>query len=154
MRGTCSSHGVKGWHVGPLMDHYMCHSIYGTKTRRWRDSDCVLFFHTILHSYTILPHKNVILAAHELAHALKNPAPQAPFYNISDSQLAAIEQLSDIFSKVVDILHQIVNPPQQRPVTKPSIIPHKVCLTMTKHITSEQTNIIEDDDGKSPTSFQ
>ena len=89
-----------------------------------------------------------------MTHALKNPVPQAPFYNIGNSQIIAIEQLSDIFSKVADNLHQRVDPPQQRQVTKLAIIPHEVRPTMTKPILSENPNIIEDDDGKSPTSFQ
>ena len=64
--------------------------------------------------------------AHELAHALKNPAIQAPFSNISHSQMVAIEQLSDIFSKVAYILQQISDPPQQQPVKESSIVPQKV----------------------------
>ena len=68
--------------------------------------------------------------------------------------MVAIEQLSDIFSKVADNLHQIADPPQQQTVKKPAIIPHKVRLNMTKTIPSEQPNIIEDDDGNSSTSFQ
>ena len=64
--------------------------------------------------------------AHELAHALKNPAPQAPFSNIGDSQMVAIEQLSNIFSKVADILRQRSDPPQQQPVKKSAIVPQKV----------------------------
>ena len=106
--------------------------------------------HTILHSPTIIPQE---MSAHELAHALKNPAPQAPFSNICDSQMVAIEQISDIFSKVADNLHQILDPPQQRLVTKSAIIPHKLCPTLTKTIPSEKPNIIEDDDGNSLTSF-
>ena len=51
-------------------------------------------------------------------------------------------------------MHQRVDPPQQKPVTKLSIIPHKVCPTQTKPIPSEQPNIVEADDGNSPTSFQ
>ena len=54
--------------------------------------------------------------AYELAHALKNPAPQAPISIVGDSEMVAIEQLSDIFSKVADILQQISDPPQQQPV--------------------------------------
>ena len=80
-----------------------------------------------------------------MAHALHNPAPQKPFSNIGDSQMVAIEKLSDIFSKVADNFHQRVDPPQQRPVTKSAIIPHKVRPTLTKTIPSEQPNIIEDD---------
>ena len=34
--------------------------------------------------------ENVIIVARELAHDLKNPAPQAPFSNIGDSQIVAI----------------------------------------------------------------
>ena len=39
-------------------------------------------------------------------------------------------------------------------MTKSANIPHKVRPTLIKPIPSEQTNIIEDDDGNSPTSFQ
>ena len=68
--------------------------------------------------------------------------------------MVAIEQLSDMFSKVVDNLHQRVDPPQNQPVTKPAIIPHKVRPNMTKPIPSEQPNITEEDDEKISTSFQ
>ena len=55
--GTWVSHGVKGWYIGPSMDHYRCHRVYFTKTRGEWDSDCVEFSHTILHSPTIIPQK-------------------------------------------------------------------------------------------------
>ena len=67
--------------------------------------------------------------------------------------MVAIEKLSDIFSKVADNLHQRAEPPQQRPVKKSVIIPHKVCPNMTKPIPSEQPNIIEYYDGKCSKSF-
>ena len=79
---------------------------------------------------------------HELAHALKNPEPQAPFYNIGYSQMMLIEKLYYIFSKVADNLHQRVDPMKQQPVTKSAIIPHKMRPTMTKHIPLGQSNII------------
>ena len=44
VRGTWSSHGVKGWYLGPSMNHYWCHHVYVTKRRGERDSDCVEFF--------------------------------------------------------------------------------------------------------------
>ena len=65
---------------------------------------------------TPLPYKhsyeNVIIAARELAHALKKPAPQAPFSNIGDSQIVTIEQLSHIFSKTADNVKKRADPPQ------------------------------------------
>ena len=98
VKGTWASHGVKGWYIGPSMNHYRFHHVYFTKTRVERDSDCVEFFP---HN-TPLPYnsssENAIITARELAYALKNPAPQAQFSNIGDSQIVAIEQLYKIFS--------------------------------------------------------
>ena len=68
--------------------------------------------------------------------------------------MVAIEQLSDIFSKVAANLHQKVDPPQQQPVTRSTIIPQKVRPTLTKPIPSELPNIMEYYDGNSPTIFQ
>ena len=44
VRGKWSSHGVKGWYLGPSMDHYICHHVYVTKTRGERESGWVNFF--------------------------------------------------------------------------------------------------------------
>ena len=90
VRVTWAPHGMKGWYLGPLMNHYLCHHAYVTKTRGEIDSDCVEFFP---HN-TPLPYKssaeNAIIAAQELAYTLQNPTPQAPFSNIGESQLVAI----------------------------------------------------------------
>ena len=154
VRGTWASHGVKWWYLVPSMNHYRCHSVYVTKNNR-REG---LRLHWIFPHNTPLPYnyssENFIIAAHKLAHSLKNPEPQVPFYNISDSQMVTIEQLSDIFSKVADNLNQIADPPKQQPVKKSAIMPHKVRPNMTKPIFSENPNIIEDHDGKCSTSFQ
>ena len=91
---TWAYHGVKGWYPGPSMNHYWCHHVYVIKKMGKRDSDCVEFSP---HN-TPLPYNsssnNFIVTAHELDHAFKNPAAQAPFSNIDDSQMVTIEQLS------------------------------------------------------------
>ena len=100
VRDNWTPYGVKGWYLGPSMNHYRCHHVYVKKTRGERESDCVDFF---LHN-TPLPYKysaeNAIIVAQELAYALQNPAPQAPFSNIGKSKLVAIETLYKIFFKV------------------------------------------------------
>ena len=68
--------------------------------------------------------------------------------------MVAIEQLSCIFPKVADYLHQPEDPPKKQSVTKSVPIPNKVCPTRDKHIPAEQHTIIEDDDGNSNTDFQ
>ena len=112
VRGTWASQGVKGWYINPPMEHYKCHHVYFTKKRGYRESDCVEFSP---HN-TPLPYnsssENFIIAAHKLAHTLYNLAIQAPFSNISDSQMFASDKLSDMFSKVADNFHQSVEPPQ------------------------------------------
>ena len=57
----------------------------------------------------------------------------------------AIEQLSQIFSKVADNFQKIADPPQQQTVKKSAIVPHKVRPDMTKPFLSVQPNAIEDD---------
>ena len=113
VRGMWVPHGVKGWYMGPSMNHYCCHHVYVTKTRGERYSDCVEFFP---HN-TPLPYKssaeNAIIAARELAYALQNPAPQAPFSNIGESQLVAIETLSKIFTKAADRGKSTKDPPHK-----------------------------------------
>ena len=98
--------------------------------------------------------RSLIVAAHELAHALKNPAPQAQFPNIGDSQMVAVEQLSQIFSKVADNMNKRADPPQQQTVKKSAIVPQKVHPDRTKPLPSVQPNAIEDDEGKESTNFQ
>ena len=50
-RGTWEPHGLKGWYLGPLMNHYRFHHVYVTNTRGGGDSDCV---EVLLHNTPIL----------------------------------------------------------------------------------------------------
>ena len=68
--------------------------------------------------------------------------------------MVVIEKISGIFSNVAANIHQPLDPPQKQPVTKSALIPHKVRQTRSKPIPLEHPNIIEDDDGDSPTYFQ
>ena len=85
----------------------------------------ILILRWIFPHNTPLPYnyssENVIIVAHELSHALKKPAPQAPFSNIGDSQMFAIEQLSQIFYKVADNVKKRAHPPQQQTVKNPPL---------------------------------
>ena len=114
------------------MNHYRRQCVYVTKTRGERESDCVEFSP---HN-TPLPYnsssENVIIAAHELAHSLKNPLTQAQSSNIGDPQIVTIDQLSQIFSKAGDDYQKRADPPRQQTVKKSAIVPQQVRPDMTK----------------------
>ena len=67
--------------------------------------------------------------------------------------MVVIEKLSGIFPKVAANPQQTLDPPQHQPVTKSATISHKMRPTLAKPIPSERPNLIEDDDGNSPTYF-
>ena len=144
VRGTWAHHGGKGWYLGPSMKYYCCHHVYVTKTRGERDSDCVEFF---LYN-TPLPYKsfaeNAIIAARELAYALQNPAPQAPFSNIGKSQLVAIKILSKIFTKAADDGRSTKDPPHKQADHTAASIPQTPQPGRTEYIPTPQPNVIED----------
>ena len=68
--------------------------------------------------------------------------------------MVAIDQLSDIFSKVADNFKKRADPLQQQSVRKPAIVPQKVHPDRTNHLPSVQTNVIEDDEVNDSTSFE
>ena len=90
----------------------------------------------------------------ELAYALKNQAPQAPFSNIGNSQIVTIEQLSKIFTKVADKVKSTADPPKQQAEQTYAIIPQKLQPGWNKYIPSVQPNALEDEEGKEPTNYQ
>ena len=61
-----------------------------------------------------------IMAAKELAHALKHPEPATPFHNFGDETLAALEKLSNIFNEHLDE-PQRVEQVQQTEQTPPRV---------------------------------
>ena len=136
------------------MNHYRCHHVYVTNTRRERDSDCVEF----LPHNNPLPYKsfaeNAIIAARELDYALQNPAPQAPFSNISKSQLVAIETLSNIFTKAADYGKSTTDPPHKHADHTAASIPQTLQPRRTEYIPAPHPNVIEDEEGEIPANFQ
>ena len=81
--------------------------------------------------------------AQELAYALQNQAPQAPFSNIGDSQLGAIETLSKIFTKAADDGKSTKDPPyKQAEHTAARSIPQTPHPGRPDYTPTSQTNVI------------
>ena len=66
----------------------------------------------------------------------------------------AIEQFSQIFSKVADNVKKRADPPQQQTVKTSAMVPQTVRPDRTKPLPPVQPNVIEDDEGKCSTNFQ
>ena len=136
------------------MNHYSCHHVSVTKTRGERDSDCVQFFP---HN-TPLPYKssadNAIIAARELAYALQNPAPQAPFSNIGKSQSVAIETLSKIFTEADDDGKSTTDLTHKPTDHTDASIPQTPQPGRTEYIPTPQINVIEYEEGVRPANCQ
>ena len=103
IRGSWAPRGLNGWYIGAAMEHYRCHEVFINKTAHTRIGDTVEFFP----HHCRMPYKssteNATAAARELIHALKNPAPAAPFANIGDKQMEALHKLSEIFAQTTTL---------------------------------------------------
>jgi hypothetical protein len=96
-RRTWAPHGQDGWYIGPALEHYMCYTVYITKTRSNRIVETVDFF---LHKFTLpfpSSHDLATQAAADLTHALLNPQPVGPFCQVGDEQAITLRRLSNIF---------------------------------------------------------
>ena len=98
--------------------------------------------------------ENAIIAAQELAYALQNPTPQAPFSNIGESQLVEIEKLFKIFIKADDDRKSTKDPPHKQSYHTAASIPQTPHPVRTEYIPTPQPNVIEDEEGGRPANFQ
>ena len=82
--------GKYGWYIDGAKDHYRCYDIYVLETRAVIQPDTVEF----LPHYSKMPFRslteNATISATELIHALRNPAPAAPYSHIGDAKVQAL----------------------------------------------------------------
>ena len=116
IRQSWASRGKDGWYIDRAKDHYRCYNIYVPETRVVLQPDTVEF---LPHNSKMLLQssaENSTIAATELIHALRNPAPAAPYTHLGDAQMQALEQLAENFQ------HATFQS-QQLPVSSPRVAP-------------------------------
>ena len=109
IRKSWAPRGQDGWYIDRAKDHYRRYNVHIPETRAVIQPDTVEF---LLHNCKIpfrSSAENATIAATELIHALRNPAPATPYAHIGDVQLQALDQLAEIFQ------HTTVQPEQQIP---------------------------------------
>jgi hypothetical protein len=97
-RTSRDPHGVDGWYLGPVPDHYRCYRVHINKTKADIIVDTVEFFPANMAMPRTASKDLVTIASLELTHALLHPAPAAPFNIIDGAQLEALRQLPAIFN--------------------------------------------------------
>ena len=91
---TWSPHGVDGFYLGPIMEHYRCHWIYGPKTCSERIIGAVEFQPQICETPVMSNTENAIIAANNSAKAL---ALAKTDKSIDLKTMKAIQKIADIF---------------------------------------------------------
>ena len=81
-RQTWAPHGVNGWYVGHVPEHYRCYRIFVTQTHAKRIGSTVEFFPSKLNMPKTTLSDQAMQAARDLIHALANPAPASPFLKL------------------------------------------------------------------------
>jgi len=102
LRGTWSPHAVDGWYLGLATLHYRCYRVWILKTTSERIADTVVWFSTKVSMPNSSSTDAAIAAARDLTNTLLHPSPASPLSPISDSQHAALQQLSTIFHEITD----------------------------------------------------
>jgi hypothetical protein len=96
-RRTWAHHGQDGWYIGPALEHYMCYTVYISKTRSERVVETVEFFPTEVPLPFPSSKDLSTQAAKKLTPVLLNPQPAEPFCQVGDEQMLALARLAAIF---------------------------------------------------------
>ena len=94
IRKSWAPRGKDGWYID---GDYRFYNIYIPETRAVIQPDTVEFLPHNCKMPFLSSTENATLAATELIHALRNPAPAAPYAHIGDVQLQALDELAENF---------------------------------------------------------
>ncbi len=90
------------------MQHHRCFWVYITKTRATRISDTVFFKHQYITNPTVSPESHVVMAAQQLATALKGNIP------VGNEMAEALKKVSKLFTKVAATKNEAAKAKEQR----------------------------------------
>jgi hypothetical protein len=79
------------------MHHYRCQNVYISSTARERIVDTLDFFPHNTPMPQLYSSSRLLMAANDMANALKHPHPEVPFTQVDDDSTTALAQLAAIF---------------------------------------------------------
>jgi hypothetical protein len=95
-RRTWAPHSQHGYSMGPTMHHYRCQNVYISSTSSKRIVDTLDFFPHNSPMPQLSSTDRLLMAANDMADALKNPHPEVPFAQVGDDKTTALAQLTTI----------------------------------------------------------
>ena len=107
-RKSWDQRGQEGFYIHPNLQHYQCLTIFDSKTKCVSISDTMDFLHTYLQQPTLTPEYRIVHAVQLLTCAI-----QYVKSNNKASQLAAIQELKNIFNTWQVTLQQEYIPPRK-----------------------------------------
>jgi hypothetical protein len=113
-RRTWAPHGQDGWYLGPALKHYICYTVYITKTRGDRIVETVDFFPEKITLPFPSPQDLETQAAADLTRSLLHPQPAGPFCQVGDAQTLALKRLVAIFEGATRTKIKIIPPPTEK----------------------------------------
>ena len=96
-RGTWDPHGKDAWYVGPAMDSYRCYRTWVWETQKERKAETLSWFPTHLQMPTTGPLQKAIAGINDIKKALQSPPTNSPLHPLTDSEVATLDNLADIF---------------------------------------------------------
>ena len=98
-RGTWAPHGKDAWYVVPSFEHYQSYKVWAWETRREHDTDTALtwFPHHVKMPTPPTALDCIAASLRDLAQALKHPITGLALAPITSSQIAAMDDLIQLF---------------------------------------------------------
>ena len=97
-RGTWSPHALDGWYVGPALEAYRCYTIWMWDTRSERVSDTIRWFPTKIRMPNASSTELILAGIRDIHHALTHPSPGSALAPTTDSEVAALQHLTDLLT--------------------------------------------------------
>jgi hypothetical protein len=104
---TWDTRSDAGFSLSTSMQHHQCFWVYITKTRATRISDTVFFKHQYITNPTVSPESHVVMAAQQLATALKGNIPAG------NEMAEALKKVSKLLTKIAATKNEVAKAMEQ-----------------------------------------
>ena len=101
VRESWAPHAVRGWYLGPAMDHYRCYRVWNVKTCAERIVDTVVWFPSKVKMPVTSPQAEIVAAAQNLVKVLLMPLTSSLISTLDDNTRIPLIQLATIFQNSV-----------------------------------------------------